>query len=86
MQVEAQLLSNQMVLLLHSQEARSQPKARRSSLQELAQLTYEVADCATLVFCSMLTTPVAISRSRYSLTQNISEMAKHTAIVTIEGE
>jgi len=27
-----------------------------------------------------------ISRSRYSLTQNISEMAKDTAIVTIEVE
>ena len=27
-----------------------------------------------------------ISRSRYSLTQNISEMAKDTAMVTIEGE
>ena len=29
---------------------------------------------------------IHILRSRHSLTQNISEMAKDTAIVTIEGE
>jgi len=38
------------------------------------------------IFNDLEQTQTHISRSRHSLTQNISDMAKDTAIVTIEGE
>ena len=37
-------------------------------------------------WCDLEQPQTHISRSGHSLTQNISEMAKDTAIVTIEGE
>jgi len=47
-------------------------------------MVYGISNCA--IFNDLEQPQTHISRSRHSLTQNISEMAKDTAIITIEGE